>query len=113
MSSSVFPLLLAYEIFYFEAGHTFHLPGNKKRILLSEYEYNTKIEEYRNNKIEYMLLYDYMFVLKKDKWEALPAEINIDEIELYYELSILNEEEYMKFKYLYSEYGAHRSDDNL
>lgn len=113
MNLPQFPLLLAYEVFYFEAGQIYHLPGNKERILLSEADYNTRIENYRKNKTEYMLLYDYMFVLKKDKWDALPANINIDEVELYYELSILNDEEYMKFKYLYSEYGAPRQDDKL
>ncbi|MGV2886170.1 hypothetical protein [Paenibacillus taichungensis] len=105
MTTPSFPLLLAYEIFYIEAGQVYHLPGEKKRIPLTEAEYNAKILDYRETKTEYMLLYDYMFVLKKDKWEALPSEINIDEVEFYYQLSILNDEDYMKLKYLYSEYG--------
>jgi hypothetical protein len=105
MTTPAYPLLLAYEIFYFEGGQTYHLPGGKKRVALSDAEFAAKIEEFRKKKIEYMLLYDYMFVLKKDKWEAVPAEINMDEVEFYYELSILSEEDYMRLKYLHSEYG--------
>lgn len=105
MTIPAYPLLLAYEIFYFEDGQTFYLPGGRKRVALSDEEYRAKIKELREQKIQYMLLYDYMFILKKDKWEALPSEINMDEVELYYELGILNEEDYMKLKYLYSEYG--------
>lgn len=105
MTTSTFPLLIAYEIFYTEAGQVYHLPGERKRIPLTEAEFNAKIQEYRGNKTGYMLLYDYMFILKKDKWEATPSQINIDEVEFYYHLSILSEEDYMKLKYLYSEYG--------
>ncbi|RRJ54829.1 hypothetical protein EHV15_35235 [Paenibacillus oralis] len=105
MTTPSFPLLLAYEIFYTESGRIYHLPGERKRILLTEAEYTARIQKYRDTKTEYMLLYDYMFVLKKDKWEAIPSEINIDEVEFYYQLSIINEQDYMKLKYLYSEYG--------
>lgn len=105
MTIPAFPLLLAYEIFYTEKGQTYYLPGDRTRIPLSEAEYNAKIQEYRDTNTEYMLLYDYMFVLKKDKWEALPAQINIDEVELYYQLSILSDEDFMKLKYLHAEYG--------
>ncbi|MCM3130634.1 MULTISPECIES: hypothetical protein [unclassified Paenibacillus] len=104
MTTPTHPMILAYEIFYFEAGKTYYLPGSKQRILLTDSEYDIKIEELRHKEIQYMLLYDYMFALKKDKWEAVPSSINMDEVEFYYELSIINEEEYMLIKYLYSEY---------
>lgn len=99
------PMILAYEIFYFEAGKTYYLPGSKQRILLTASEYDKKIEEYRGKNIQYMLLYDYLFTLKKDKWEAVPESIDMDEVDFYYELSIINEEEYMLFTYLHSEYA--------
>lgn len=105
MNPPVFPLLLAYEIFYIEAGQIYQLRGDKIRIPLTEKDFDTKVQKYRETKTEYMLLYDYMFILKKDKWEAMPSEINIEEIEFYYQLSVLNEEEYMKLKYLHSEYA--------
>lgn len=104
MTTQTFPLLLAYEIFYFEAGQAYHLPGGKIRIPLTDTEYLTKITTLREENSEYMLLYDYMFVLKKDMWEAVPLKINMDEIEFYYHLSILDEEAYMKLKYLHSLY---------
>lgn len=99
-----FPMLIAYEILYMEAGQIFHLFGNKQRLQLTEEEYNQKLTEFHSNNIQYMLLYDYMFVFKKDKWDANPTSIDIDEIEFYYNLSILNEEDFMKLKYLYMEY---------
>jgi len=105
MSIPEFPLLLAYEIFYTESGQVYHLPGDRKRIPLTNEEFETRIQNLRVNKAQYMLLYDYMFILKKDKWEAIPSGININEVEFYYQLSILTEEDYMKLKYLYSEYG--------
>jgi hypothetical protein len=105
MTIPAFPVIIAYEIFYFEEDRVYYLPGGKKRVLITHEEYYARIKEYRAKNIQYMLLYDYMLILKKDKWEAIPEDINIDEVELYYELGILGEEDYQRFKYLYSEYG--------
>jgi hypothetical protein len=106
---TTFPILLAYEIFYFEEGKVFHLPGNKQRIQLSEAEYEKRIAYNRKQNISYMLLYDYMLVLKKEHWEKVPSLIPLDEVELNYELSLLNEMEYVHFKYLHSEYAKDQS----
>lgn len=105
ISTTTFPLLLAYDIYYTENAKVYLLPGDRKRIPLTEDELNIRLQKGRKNGTQSMLLYDYMYILKRDVWEASPEKIDIDEIEFLYHLSILDDVEYMNFKYLHSEYG--------
>jgi hypothetical protein len=56
-----------------------------------------------------MLLYEGTIQLKKELWEVNPSHINIDEVELHFELGILDQADYHRYKHLHALYGRKRN----
>lgn len=96
-------IILTTEFFYCEADQYFHLQYNqpKREISFAEYEYLTN--EYSKTDQQFMTFYDYHMTLRKDKWEALPQSIDMNFLELFYEIGLMTEEEYMHYRLLYTE----------
>lgn len=96
-------IILTTEFFYCESGEYFHLQYDQPRTKLSFAEYEQLTDKYCQTDQQFMTFYDYHMALRKDKWDALPQSIDIGYLELYYQLGLLPEEDYMYYRLLFTE----------
>jgi hypothetical protein len=104
MNIPAFAQTIICEFFYQESGQYYHCPFDKPRQIISEEEFSLLTRDYTENDQKYMAINDQYITFMKEKWNAMPQKINIEYLEFYYEIGILQEEDYKRFQLLYSRY---------
>ncbi|MEK5358077.1 hypothetical protein [Paenibacillus sp. FSL L8-0709] len=107
MKTPTLGIIFTMEFFYCESGIYYHLQYEqpKKEISFADFELLT--QQFNQTNQKYMIIYDHLLALTKDKWDALPTQIDLNYLELYYQMGIFSEEDYMKYRLLYSEKNSH------
>jgi hypothetical protein len=90
-----FPASIIYSIYYRKDDKIYRISEKGIWSEISLIQLETEIKKHTINDEKYTIIYHHIILNKLDYWFAKPDNINKDELEFWYSLGILPEEDYL------------------